>query len=256
MDGELLSDGPRHPLLPDPGSSRAVLVGSDQGIPPRESVRPPHDVAARLAATLGGSAFPEGRVTTLGGPVDAARVLGAVRRAAADASDVLLFYYAGQSFLDAGTLVLGTRACGVPLAAVAALMGTAARPVVVLDCDHASAAPATFAALATEPALLAAGESSFTPMSLSFTATLLDALRSGVHDGPDPLDLPTLRDAIDAAHREIRSAVETEWITGPIPIVLHPGPEVALGVNPAAGGTGPRRRALPANAAVLDQGYL
>jgi hypothetical protein len=257
MDDDLPAAHSRHPLLPDLERSRAVLVGAGAGLPPGEAHESPADAVGRLAEALSARPFHEQPVevpafhaehVTVLADEGAARVLDAVGRAAGAASDVLLVHYAGWAELDGDALVLGTAGGGVPLAELAAVLrsSAAARPVLVLDCEHTSAAPAAFDGGGVP--VLAAGQSSFRFPADPFTAHLVTALRFGVFGGPEVLDLTTLRDAVEAAHVEGRRPEQAEWLDPPVPPVLLPGPEVALGVNVAARRVRIRGLALPRGA--------
>ncbi|MFJ9339148.1 hypothetical protein ACIRP0_07620 [Streptomyces sp. NPDC101733] len=254
----------RHPLLPDRGRSRAVLVGCDADTGGRPSLGGPEELTAALATALTtggpGGAFRRGNTRVLRGPRRPADVLDALRRAAGEASDVLLFSYAGSGFLHDGGLALGVTDTdplrpadtGVDLDAVAAIMraSRAARPVIVLDCDHAAPATARFTGTDGAPAVMAADSSSFRPMADHFTETLVEGLTHGVQDGPEVLDLATLQNAVEAAYTLIRYHVENEHIGGPARVLRSGGRELALGVNPAFGRT--LARALPPHPDVVD----
>lgn len=92
-----------------------------------------------------------------------------------------------------------------------------------------------------------------------FTPTLVYGVQCGVWDGPEVLDLVTLRDAVEACFHERRYGVEADWVVGPAELsVRHPHgfPMVALGVNPVFGmserlGTG----ALLRDIAAVDEAY-
>lgn len=124
---------------------------------------------------------------------------------------------------------------GVDVNAVAEIMSTgrAARPAVILDCDHATTATTRFTGTDPAPALMAAETSSFRPMADPFTETLVDGLTNGVQEGPEALDLVTLHNAIEAAYTRTRYYVENEYIGGPSHVLLRGGRELALAMNPA-----------------------
>ncbi|MFD8948217.1 hypothetical protein ACFV0B_05100 [Streptomyces xanthophaeus] len=256
---------PRHPLLPDRLRSCAVFVGSDDGLDRWPGLRSPQEAAGALARVLTslsrGAAFHREGTTLLLGPRRPAEVLDALRDAAAQASDVLLFFYAGAGYPLERGLALGVAGTdprrpagtGVDLDEVAAVMraSTAARRAVVLDCAYAGLATSRCTGAAPAPSLLAAGSSSFSPMTDPFTETLVEGLTGGVQDGPEVLDLPTLRHAVEAAYARTRYYVENEFIGGPSHVLLQGGGELALGVNPAFG-VPDRPGALPARPDVVD----
>lgn len=255
---------PRHPLLPDRARSHAVLVASNTGSRQLPSSRRPEEVTARLARVLTSpgpdGAFHARNTTLVLGAERPADVLDALLHAAGAASDVLLFWYAGRGLLHEDTLTfgaLGTDApypagAGVELAAVAQIMTTsqAVRPAVLLDCDYAAVATTRFTGTAPAPSLLAADASSFWPMADPFTETLIEGLTGGVQDGPEMLDLVTLRDAVAAAHTRTRYCVENEFIGGPAGVLVRGGAELALGGNPAFGPNG--SGALPPHPDAVD----
>ncbi|MEV7283242.1 hypothetical protein AB0O01_01520 [Streptomyces sp. NPDC093252] len=236
---------PRHPLLPERERSRAVLVGSSAGLRHAPSLGEPEALAGRLARVLTapgpGGAFHRGSTRAFPGVERPDEVLDALRESADAASDVLLVWFAGGP--DSG----------IGLDAVAGIVGAsrAARPVVLLDCGQVGTALAAFAAAAPTASVMAAGTSSFWPLSDPFTETLIDGLVEGVQDGPEALDLATLRHAIEAVHTRTRYYVENEHIGGPSRVLLEgDGTRVALGLNPAYGVDRPG--ALPPHPDVVD----
>ena len=98
--------------------------------------------------------------------------------------------------------------------------------------------------------LLGAERSSFRFSGDRFAQTPLQGLQQGVEEGPEVLDLVTLKDGIEAGYAELRYRVEDECIGGPSALTVHRGREVALGVNRAHGAAG-SRAALPPNPAVV-----
>lgn len=257
---------PRHALLPDRGRSRAVLVGSSAGLRHWLYLREPEEAARSLALALTSSgpdgAFDPKSTTLLLAPERPADVLDAVRHAAEEASDVLLFCYAGHSFRHDEELTFGVMDTdrrrltdtSVGLDAVAEIMSTsqATRPVVILDCDHADMEGARFTGTAPAPSLFAACQSSFWPTPDPFIKTLVAGLRAGVQDGPEVLDLVTLQNAIEADYARTRYYVENEYIGAPSRLLLQGGRELALGINPAFGDPN-SPGTLPFNSAVVDE---
>ncbi|MFD7004346.1 hypothetical protein ACFWA5_51195 [Streptomyces mirabilis] len=255
---------PRHTLLPDREHSRAVLVASDVSVRQPLFYRHPEDLTAQLAEVLtapgpDGALHPES-TALVSAPEHPGDVIDALRQAAEAASDVLLFYYAGSTFSHEGKLffrVMGTDPqrpdTGVGLDAIAEIMNTgrAARPVVILDSDDACLVASRFAETVSDLSLIAGSQSSFWPMSDPFTETLLTGLTSGVQDGPQALDLVTLRHAIEADYTRTTYLVENEYVGPPGHVVVRGGRELALGVNPAFGQI--RRGALPSHPDVVHE---
>ncbi|MET8829888.1 hypothetical protein ABZX40_29630 [Streptomyces sp. NPDC004610] len=237
---------PRHPLLPERERSRAVLVGSSAGLRHEPSVGEPEALAGRLARVLTvpgpGGAFYRGNTRAFPGVERPGEVLDVLREYAEAASDVLMFWFAGGP------------GSGIGLDAVAGIVGgsRAARPVVVLDCGDVDTALGTFAGSAPRAVVMAAGTPSFWPLGDPFTETLVDGLVEGVQDGPEALDLETLRHAIEAVHTRTRYYVENEHIGGPSRVLLEGdgATRLALGLNPAYGVDRPG--ALPSHPDVVD----
>ncbi len=98
------------------------------------------------------------------------------------------------------------------------------------------------------PASFVLGGSSFGPPDgdqlCPFTPTLVSGLVHGVREGPEVLDLLTLRNAVEASFDEARYYVEDEWVGGPSRLTVRHPPRfrmVALGANPVFGEAGRRR---------------
>ncbi|MEU7554108.1 caspase family protein [Streptomyces sp. NPDC044571] len=206
--------------LPDPGASRAVLIGTAgyrhlAALPAVEAnVK---DLAAELCdATVWG--LPEQHCTTVLDPQHPAELLDPVNRAGEEAADTLLVYFAGHGMRDAETADLYLALQGsrehVGYTAVAyqhlrsALRDSGARrKVVVLDCCFSGRAARTLAgppeALAAQAAVEGAYVLTASPRDrvalapdgerhTAFTGELLRILRDGIHDGPELIDLDTL----------------------------------------------------------------
>ncbi|WP_367318195.1 hypothetical protein [Streptomyces sp. HUAS ZL42] len=249
----------RHALLPDRERSYTVLVGSGYGLPNSE----PEEVTLRLAADAlagRGGAFHPRNTTLLLGPKRQADVLDAVLRASKAASDVLLFQFAGKDFRREDELFLGVRDTdpqhlddtGVQLAALTEIMSAsqARRRVVILECGWPDLAASTVTRMLPDASLLA-GPSSFEFTDDPFTQTLVQGLAGGVEQGPEALDLVTLKNAIEAAYAHTRYYVENEYIGAPSRVVLRGGTDVALGLNPAYGTQKPG--SLPPHPDYVDQ---
>ncbi|MFF5808995.1 hypothetical protein [Streptomyces sp. NPDC012746] len=263
----MATDAPqqRHALLPDLARSRAVLVACDN-----DAVRVPElqpsARTARLAQALtspdAAGAFHPDAVMVVTAHRHPAEVLDAVRRAAEEASDVLLLHYVGSgprhrefALPSADPRSEGTA----PLRTVAdiVLESRAARRVVLLDCEDFETASGLFAGspspggaeaagglclMGKPPSLYFGSGDEAIPAGDEFTATLAEALRSGVADGPEVLDVVTLRNAVEGRWAQLGYGVENEYVTAPDTLSLVGGHDVALGGNIAFGPEGDRSR--------------
>ncbi|SCL32690.1 hypothetical protein GA0074692_3380 [Micromonospora pallida] len=249
----------RHPLLPVLAGSRAVLVGRDTPDPDADhgfghgyesAVEATRALARTLTSPTIGTPFLEAHTEQLVRGESPDAVIDAVRRAAAAASDTLLFSYAAtgpehwetpegaeQWTEDPGSLRSVLRR-------VADLMwdSAATRLVVLLDCGSAQVAVRHF----TRPdrpaghrhgaqlSLLGAGRVMLFGSEIDpFTSTLTRALQAGVDGGPEALNLVALGHAVEAKFTELRYQVENEYIPGAKQLFFHGGHEVALGINRA-----------------------
>ncbi|MFE3383450.1 caspase family protein, partial [Streptomyces anulatus] len=89
-------------VLPDPGASRAVLVGTSRYQHLEQLPAVSNNLQA-LAAHLTGPLslrLPPRHVTVLENPAAAHTVVSQVRRAAAEATDTLIVYFAGHGLID------------------------------------------------------------------------------------------------------------------------------------------------------------
>jgi hypothetical protein len=247
----------RHPLLPDLERSAAVLIACDDDVVRAEGSQPSARVA-RLAEALvspeTGMAFDPARIAVVSWERPA-EVLDAVGTAADAASDVLLFAYVGsgrrhEAFALAGPNP-GARS-QAPLREAADLVRSspAARCVVVLECENLPTATRYFAGdgtptaawttslLGKEPRIYLGPGNVRVPAGDDLTSTLAEALWSGVDDGPELLDLVTLRDAVEGRWAQLRYYVEDQYVGVPDMLTLVGGDRVALGVNVAHGNPG------------------
>ncbi|MFD9369526.1 caspase family protein [Streptomyces sp. NPDC060020] len=206
--------------LPDPAASRAVLIGTAgyrhlSALPSVEANL--KDLAAELCdATVWG--LPEQHCVLVGDPQHAADVLDPVHRAADEATDTLLVYFAGHGMCDADSTDLylalhgsreniGYTAVAYQHLRAALRASRAVRKVVLLDCCFSGRAARTLAgaheALAAEAAVEGAYVLTASPRDrvalapegerhTAFTGELLTVLRDGIPEGPDLIDLDTL----------------------------------------------------------------
>ncbi|WP_404199753.1 caspase family protein [Streptomyces tauricus] len=240
-------------VLPDPGASRAVLVGTSR----YEHLEPLPAVANNLRALAGvlcsplSLQLPARNVTVMEDPAAAHTVVGAVRQAAAEATDTLVVYFAGHGLVDAqDQLVLalahtefGRIETGLPydwVRQVLLLDSRAERHVVILDCCYSGLALGRMSAgagLADQAAvegsfLLAAAAETRTALApvgetyTAFTGVLLEALREGVPGGPALVDLGVL-------YRHLRLTMEARGHPVPQARDRNSGARVALGRNRA-----------------------
>jgi uncharacterized caspase-like protein len=134
-------------VLPDPGASRAVLVGTarDEHLEQLPAVSNSLRAAGRSAVRPAVVAVPARHVAVVGDPVAAHTVVGAVRQAAAEATDTLVVYFAGHGLVDAQAQLclalphteFGRVETGLPddwLRQVLLLDSRAERHGVILDC--------------------------------------------------------------------------------------------------------------------------
>ena len=255
----------RPALLPDLERSRAVLIACDDDVI-RVPESQPAARSAQLAQTLVspglGRAFHSESVTVVTSWQHPAEVFDAVRRAAEEASDVLLFHYVGSGARHrefALTRAVPGSASPAPLHVVADIVreSPAARRVVLLDCEDFETASGYFtrdpgpggpgtsrtqSLVGKSPYMYFRSGDDMIPAGDEFTDTLAQALRSGVTDGPELLDLVTLRNAVEGRWAELRYYVENEYIGAPDTLRLIGGQDVALGRNVAFGPDGDRSR--------------
>ena len=197
---------------PDPQASRAVFVGADST--PAAPRLPEAERSATALARLAGTVA---RPTVLSGEqATREQTLRTIANAAAEATDLLLVYYAGHGQLSDGEhFTVGTadstfpfndlyqqaqrtRATHVVFILDACASGAAARDVGPLDTaprdrdEYMITATSPYeAALARDPA----SKHGYT----AFTGALVDVLAGGVPGGGDDLDIATLYSAVDQA---------------------------------------------------------
>ncbi|WP_405987258.1 caspase, EACC1-associated type [Streptomyces sp. NBC_00872] len=144
----------RHPLLPDPARSRAVLIGTGSYDHPQLGDLPEvpaniADLAYVLAPGDPDGSFDPRHVTRVRDPRTPGEVLEAIDRAASEAEDVLLIYFAGHSSRSGEDLALYLsstdperwRSTSLSFSHIHRLAGRsrARRCVFILDCSYAGA---------------------------------------------------------------------------------------------------------------------
>ncbi|MFI8529905.1 caspase domain-containing protein [Streptomyces aquilus] len=240
-------------VLPDPGATRAVLVGTSR----YEYLEPLPAVANNLQALtdlLAGPLslrLPARHVTVVNNPDNASTVVGAVRQAAAEATDTLVVYFAGHGLVDAQDQLclalpqteFGRIETGLPYDWIRQVLlqdSHAERHVVILDCCYSGRALGRMSAetgLADQAAvegtfLLAAAAETRTALApvgetyTAFTGALLDTLRQGIPGGPPLLDLGEI-------YRRLRWTLEARGHPIPQARDRNTGAQVALARNHA-----------------------
>ncbi|NBE56651.1 caspase family protein [Streptomyces boluensis] len=206
--------------LPDPDGTRVVLIGVDeyQHFPPLPAVRNNLTELAKLFMSPLGGNLPDKHCTTVLNPTDVASALDPVHRAASEALNTLVVYFAGHGMpLPDGSLRLAVRnsergrrqygsvAFGDLRAEV--LDSTAVNKVVILDCCYSGAALEGFMGrtdgIADETIIegtyvmtaSAATQAAMAPPDArltAFTGELAKAITNGIAESPDPLDMSSL----------------------------------------------------------------
>ncbi|GGQ41002.1 caspase, EACC1-associated type [Couchioplanes azureus] len=221
-------------MLPDAAKSRAVVVGSSRyrELEPLPTVAANVDEVASILTDERFWGLPQEHCVRLVDPEHPAAVLDALARAAGEASDALVFYFAGHGILrpDAYDLYLALEHGALDRWWHAVRYDDIRRvimdhpgpkaKVVLLDCCYAGMAmmPGMSAGaeigdrvriegtyLMTAVAENAVALAPPTEPLTAFTGALVQAVRDGVPGGPDVLDFTTLypriRSALEAAGR-------------------------------------------------------
>ncbi|MFE5943154.1 SAV_2336 N-terminal domain-related protein [Streptomyces sp. NPDC056480] len=233
----------RDSRLPLPRDSRAVLVAtantSSPSLPAIPSVVPGLERLHALLTLEGPArAFDPQTATAVIDPATSADVLRPLHDAAAEARDVLLFYFAGLALLDSrGELHLvcsSTDPEQPELTAVSArtindvlLTSPARRRLVILDCDYSGRWPS----METDDVWMLGATSgsrvAYAPVGTrytAFTGALIDVLQDGVpHSSAPVLDLHLVCDEVSLALRTRNDL--------PAPLVRKGRFVLALGVN-------------------------
>ncbi|MEU3208495.1 caspase family protein [Streptomyces cyaneofuscatus] len=239
-------------VLPDPGASRAVLIGTSRYDHLEQLPAVSNNLTA-LAALLSGPLslrMPTPHVTVVENPSDPATVMNPLRQAAAEATDTLIVYYAGHGLIDphdALALALPHTHLGRVETSLTydwlrqiLLDSPAQRHIVLLDCCYSGLALGPMSAsqgLADQAAvegtfLLAASAETRTALApvgdahTAFTGALLDTLRHGIPGGPPLLDLETI-------YRHLRLTLEARAHPVPQARNRNTGARVALARNHA-----------------------
>ncbi|WP_405704192.1 caspase, EACC1-associated type [Streptomyces sp. NBC_00069] len=244
--GTTVGSGPgpeRDSRLPRYRDSRAVLVAtantSSPNLPALPSVLPGLERLHALLTWEGPApTFDPLTVTTVTDPARSADVLRPLHDAAAEARDVLLFYFAGHAVLDSrGELLLVCSSTDPELPDLTAVSArtindilvssSARRRLVILDCDHSGRWPPmesgdVWLLGATSGSRVAHAPSG--ARYTAFTGALIDVLQHGVpHNSSPVLDLQLVCDEVSLALRT------REGLPAPLFRIGPPG--LALGLN-------------------------
>ncbi|MFE2600949.1 SAV_2336 N-terminal domain-related protein [Streptomyces sp. NPDC059396] len=211
----------RHPLLPDPARSRAVLIGAASydhlnDLPEvRANVT---DLAYVLAPGGPGGSFDPRHVTRVQDPRTPGEALAAIDRAASEAEDVLLVYYAGHAVWDQDYLALSVssthperrRATSLSFPQMHRItrQSRARRCVFILDCSYAGRAfDGRYAEKRTSWYLGSSGRTARASHSgpaasrTPFTADLISALSTPTADGSGVITFDVLFERLNEAAR-------------------------------------------------------
>ncbi|MFF5233231.1 caspase domain-containing protein [Dactylosporangium sp. NPDC000521] len=215
-------------VLPDPAGSRAVLVGVSRyrRMDGLGSVRHNLEALRGLLVDAGRWGLPDGNCVVLPEPESTREVLDVLHEQAVQATDTLLFYFAGHGLIDVRDeqelyLALGSadqerpKRDSIPYKWVRDefLDATRARrKIVILDCCYSGRAlgqwmgaegavpdgldifgTCTLTATARTRMALAPSGQRYT----AFTGELIAALQEGIPQGPELLDLDTLFRHVD-----------------------------------------------------------
>ncbi|MGW9136514.1 caspase, EACC1-associated type [Streptomyces sp. NPDC055681] len=239
-------------VLPDPGASRAVLIGTSRYEHLEQLPAVSNNLTA-LASLLSGPLslrMPAPNVTVVENPPDSSTVLDPLRQAAAEATDTLLVYYAGHGLIDPHDALALAMPHTQPGRIETSLNydwlrqifldSRAQRHIVLLDCCYSglalgrmSASPGLADHAAVEGTfLLAASAETRTALApvgdthTAFTGALLDTLRHGIPGGPPLLDLETV-------YQHLRRTLEARAHPVPQARNRNSAARVALGRNQA-----------------------
>ncbi|WP_406170309.1 caspase family protein [Streptomyces sp. NBC_00996] len=239
-------------VLPDPGASRAVLIGSSRfdHLEQLPAVANNLTALAEVLCLPTSWGLPPENCVVVSNPASNDEVMAELRSAAKQARDTLLVYYAGHGLINlqnALQLALPKShqqrvESGLPYDYLrqAVLDGPAERQVIVLDCCFGGLA---LGAMAGTPELVdqasvegsyllaAASETSYAlappgETYTAFTGELLEVLRAGMPGGPELLEL-------DAVYRHLRLSLGAKQRPMPQARNRNTSARLALGRNRA-----------------------
>ncbi|MDF0376585.1 caspase family protein [Streptomyces sp. KA12] len=239
-------------VLPDPGASRAVLIGTSRYDHLEQLPAVSNNLTA-LAELLGGPLslrIPASHLAVIENPPTPSAVMEPLRQAAAEATDTLIVYYAGHGLIDPhDTLALAMpytqpdhieTSLDYDWLRQTLLNSRAQRHIVLLDCCYSGLALGRMSgpqSLADHAAvegtfLLAASAETRTALApigdthTAFTGALLETLNHGIPGGPPLLDLETV-------YLHLRRTLEARAHPVPQARNRNSGSRVALGRNPS-----------------------
>lgn len=259
--------------LPDPARSRAVLLGVSRYEAMDDLPAVDRNIASlqRLLTDPDRWGLDPGHCTALVNPDSVHQVLDAVQSAAEEATEALVFYFAGHGLLDENSnlflalpnvapnrLYRAVRFDDIRREVITTARGCYGK-VVILDCcfsgsamrgamgsevelaDHAQVDGTYLMTASSENSVAkAVPDAEYT----AFTAALIDKIENGVVDGPDLLDMETL-------FHHARVDLAAAGMPTPQQRSRNDGRMIALSRNrrgrrtTTAGKPGLRRRVLP-----------
>ncbi|WP_394619095.1 caspase family protein [Lentzea sp. JNUCC 0626] len=259
--------------LPDPARSRAVLLGVSRYESMDDLPAVDRNIAAlqRLLTDPDKWGLDPAHCTSLVNPDSVHEVLDVVQSAAEEATDALVFYFAGHGLLDENSnlflalpnvapnrLYRAVRFDDIRREVITTARGCYGK-VVILDCcfsgsamrgamgsevelaDHAQVDGTYLMTASSENSVAkAVPDAEYT----AFTAALIDKIENGVADGPDLLDMETL-------FHHARVDLAASGMPTPQQRSRNDGRMIALSRNrrgrrsAVAGESKPRRRVLP-----------
>ncbi|MEV6486843.1 caspase family protein [Streptomyces sp. NPDC051576] len=237
-------------MFPDPGASRAVLIGTSAYDFLEDLPAVSNNLTSLAELLTGPTSWSLSRddCVVLSNPPSATAAMNSLRDAGATARDTLLVYYSGHGLVTPdGELYLGLPQSkqqrvetGIPYSwlRAALLEGRAERTVVILDCCYGGLAlgtmgPSELAAQADVEGtyLLAAASENRQALAppgeshTAFTGELLAILTTGIPGGPERLDL-------DSIFRELRKSLSAKGRPVPQGRERNSNGRLALGWNP------------------------
>ncbi|GIE86222.1 caspase, EACC1-associated type [Actinoplanes regularis] len=236
---------------PDPEASRAVLVGvSSYDTPTMTPLPTVANNTEQMAALLTDPrmwGLSEKHCTVLNNPRHPGKVLDALITAVEEATDAVVFYFAGHGWVqpDSDDLFLALPKSGrhrwwhaLPYQDIRRILSEVTRPatkIVLLDCCYSGAAinkmageseigdqvaiHGTYVMTATSGTIRA----TFRPEAdlTDFTGAFIEAARSGIPDGPSLVGLPLLHNQVRDKLARLNRPIPQQRMTGQ-------GGEVAL----------------------------
>ncbi|MGW1338813.1 caspase family protein [Streptomyces rubiginosohelvolus] len=238
-------------MFPDPGASRAVLIGTSTYDFLEDLPAVANNLSSLADLLTGPTSWNLSRdaCDVLADPPSATAAMDALRQASSAARDTVLVYYAGHGLVTPeGELYLGLPLSkqqridtGIPYNWLrgALLDGRAERTIVILDCCYGGLAlgamgPSDLAAQADVEGtyLLAAASENRQALAppgdqhTAFTGELLSLLTTGIVGGPERLDL-------DSILRELRRSLSAKGRPVPQGRERNSNGRLALSWNPA-----------------------